>query len=63
MRVMIILRGSEDIESGTMPTEEMLNDMNRFNEELVNAGVMVGGEGCIQRQRAFALHSRTARQQ
>ena len=45
MRFMIILRGDEEIEGGAMPTEEVLNDMNRFNEELVDAGVMVGGEG------------------
>lgn len=45
MRFMIILRGNEEIEGGAMPTEEMLNEMTKFNEELVNAGVMVGGEG------------------
>jgi hypothetical protein len=43
---MIILRGNEEFETkGAMPTEEMLNEMNKFNEELVNAGVMIGGDG------------------
>ena len=45
MRFMIILRGNEDLGASAMPTEEMLNNMNKFNEELVDAGVMVGGEG------------------
>jgi hypothetical protein len=45
MKFMIILRGNEESEAGTMPTKEMLDEMNKFNEELVNAGVMIGGEG------------------
>jgi hypothetical protein len=45
MRFMIILRGNKEIEGGALPTEDDLNRMNEFNEELVNAGVMVGGEG------------------
>ena len=45
MRFMIILRGNEQVEGGAMPTEQMFTDMVKFNEELVNAGVMLGGEG------------------
>lgn len=45
MRFMIILRGNEEIEGGAMPTEQMFDDMTKFNEQLVDAGVMVGGEG------------------
>ena len=45
MRFLIILRGNEAMEGGAMPTEQMFKDMIRFNEELVNAGVMIGGEG------------------
>ena len=45
MRFLIILRGNEEIEGGAKPTEQMFTDMIKFNEELVDAGVMVGGEG------------------
>ncbi|MEP6788394.1 MAG: YciI family protein [Acidobacteriota bacterium] len=45
MRFMIILKGNEQSEAGVMPSEKMLTDMTRFNEELVDAGVMIGGDG------------------
>ena len=45
MRFLVILRGNEEMEQGAMPTEQMFKDMIKFNEELVDAGVMVGGEG------------------
>jgi len=45
MRFLIILRGNEAIEGGALPTEQMFKDMIKFNEELVDAGVMLGGEG------------------
>jgi hypothetical protein len=45
MRFMVIVKGSEQIESGAMPTEAELAEMGRFNEELVRAGVMLAGEG------------------
>jgi len=45
MRVMAIVKANEDSEAGVMPSEEMLTEMGKFNEELVKAGVMVGGEG------------------
>lgn len=45
MRFMIIVKASADSEAGKMPTEKMLRDMGKFNEELANAGVMLAGEG------------------
>ena len=45
MRFMILLKANEDSEAGKMPSEELLAAMGKFNEELVNAGVMLGGEG------------------
>jgi hypothetical protein len=45
MRVMVLVKANEDSESGAMPSTEMLEAMGSYNEELVKAGVMVGGEG------------------
>src|SRR5262245_41720630 len=45
MRVMAIVKASEQSEAGVMPTAEELNEMGKFNTELVNAGVMLAGEG------------------
>jgi len=45
MRFMVLVKASHDSESGVMPDEKMLRDMGNFNEELVNAGVMLAGEG------------------
>jgi hypothetical protein len=45
MRFMVIVRANADSEAGVMPSEELLTQMGRYNEELVKAGVMVGGEG------------------
>jgi hypothetical protein len=45
MRVMVLVKASEESEAGVMPSEELLTAMGRFNEELVKAGVMLAGEG------------------
>lgn len=45
MRFMVIVKADRDSEAGVMPTEEMLADMGRFNDELVKAGIMLAGEG------------------
>ncbi len=45
MRVMVIVKASEESEAGQMPSEEMLAAMGKFNEELAKAGVMLAGEG------------------
>jgi hypothetical protein len=45
MRFMIIVKASEDSEAGALPSEELLTEMGKFNEELVKAGVMLAGEG------------------
>ena len=45
MRVMVIVKASKASEAGEMPDEKLLTDMGRFNEELVNAGIMLAGEG------------------
>lgn len=45
MRFMVIVKASKDTEAGVMPTEQMLTEMGKYNEELVKAGVMLAGEG------------------
>ena len=45
MRVMVIIKASKDSEAGKMPSEKLLTEMGKFNEELVKAGVMLAGEG------------------
>src|SRR5688500_10317105 len=45
MRVMVIIKANEDSEAGIMPSENLLTEMGKFNEELVNAGLMLDGEG------------------
>ena len=45
MRVMVIVKATEDSEAGIMPSEQLLTDMGNYNEELVKAGIMVAGEG------------------
>ena len=45
MRVMVLVKATEDSEAGLMPSTELLEAMGRFNEELVKAGIMLAGEG------------------
>ncbi|MGH7556240.1 MAG: YciI family protein [Gemmatimonadota bacterium] len=45
MRFMLIVKANEDTEAGIPPSEELLTEMLRFNEELAKAGVMLAGEG------------------
>ena len=45
MRFMVIVKASRQSEAGEMPSEQLLADMTKFNEELVNAGVLLAGEG------------------
>jgi hypothetical protein len=45
MRFMIIVKATKDSEAGVMPSEQLLTEMGKFNEELVNAGVMLAGDG------------------
>ena len=45
MRVMVLIKASEQSERGEMPSERLLTEMTAFNEELVKAGVMLAGDG------------------
>jgi hypothetical protein len=45
MRFMVIIKSTKETEAGEMPSEKLLTEMGRFNEQLVKAGVMLAGEG------------------
>ena len=45
MRVMVMVKATKDSEAGVMPETQLLAEMGKFNEELVKAGIMQGGEG------------------
>jgi hypothetical protein len=45
MRFMVLVKADEESEAGVMPSEELLAEMGKYNEELVKAGVMLAGEG------------------
>src|SRR5688572_13014329 len=45
MRFMVIVKANKDSEAGVMPSEQMLTEMGKYNEELVKAGIVLGMEG------------------
>jgi hypothetical protein len=45
MRVMVMIKATRNSEAGVMPSEKLLAEMGKFNEELVKAGVLLAGEG------------------
>ena len=45
MRVVVFVKATAGSEAGVMPTPELVEAMGRYNEELINAGIMLGGDG------------------
>ncbi|ADY63773.1 MULTISPECIES: YciI family protein [Rhizobium/Agrobacterium group] len=45
MRVIVFVKATRSSEDGIMPTTELMEAMGKFNEELVNAGIMLSGDG------------------
>ena len=45
MKVIVMVKATKDSEAGVMPSEQLLSDMGKYNEELVKAGIMLAGEG------------------
>ncbi|WP_447921612.1 YciI family protein [Achromobacter aegrifaciens] len=56
MRFMVQVRATADSEAAVMPTEQLLADMGRFNEELVKAGVMLAGDGLKPSSKGARVH-------
>jgi hypothetical protein len=53
---MVLIKADKNTEAGVMPSERLLTDMGRFNEELVKAGVMLGGEGLHPSAKGARVH-------
>jgi hypothetical protein len=56
MRFMILLKANADTEAGTMPSMELLTAMQKYNEELAAAGVIVAGEGLQASSKGARVH-------
>ena len=63
MRFMVMVKANEDSEAGVMPSEQLLTEMGKYNEELVKAGIMLAGEGLQPSSKGvrvkFSGHQRT----
>jgi hypothetical protein len=53
---MILVKATKDSEAGVMPSRELLAAMGRYNEELVNAGIMLAAEGLHPSSRGVRVH-------
>lgn len=56
MRFMIIVKATADSEAGKLPSTELMTAMGKFNEELVNAGVLLAGEGLHPTAKGARIH-------
>jgi len=56
MRFMVIVKATKDSEAGVMPSEQLLTEMGKYNEELVKAGVMLAGEGLHPSSKGVRVH-------
>ena len=56
MRVMVIVKATKTSEAGAMPSEKLLAEMGAFNEQLVEAGIMLAGEGLHPSSKGKRVH-------
>ena len=56
MRFMVIVHATKDSEAGVMPSEQLLTEMGKYNEELVQAGIMQAGEGLHPSSKGARVH-------
>jgi hypothetical protein len=55
MRVMVMVKATEESEAGEMPTQELLSAMMQYNEELVKAGIMLAGDGLHSSSKGYRV--------
>jgi hypothetical protein len=56
MRVLVMIKANADTEAGVMPSEQLLAEMGKYNEELVEAGIMKAGEGLHPSSKGVRVH-------
>lgn len=56
MRVMVIVKATKESEAGVLPDERLISEMTRYNEELVNAGIMLAGDGLQPSSKGARVH-------
>lgn len=56
MRVMVLIKADKTSEAGEMPDEQLLTEMGKYNEELVNAGIMLDGDGLKPSSKGVRVH-------
>lgn len=56
MKVMVIVKATKSSEAGTMPTTELLEAMGNYNQQLIDAGIMLAGEGLHPSSKAVRVH-------
>jgi hypothetical protein len=56
MIFMILIKANADTEAGVMPSEQLLTEMGKFNEELVKAGIMLAGDGLQPSSKGARIH-------
>ncbi len=56
MRFMVIVKATKESEAGVMPSEQLLAEMGKYNEELVKAGIMLAGEGLHPSSKGVRVH-------
>jgi hypothetical protein len=56
MRFMVIIKADEKSEAGIMPSERLLTEMGKYNEELVKAGIMLAAEGLLPSSKGVRIH-------
>jgi hypothetical protein len=56
MRFMVMVKASKETEAGVLPSEQMLTEMTKYNEQLVKAGIMLSGEGLHASSKGARIH-------
>jgi hypothetical protein len=56
MKVMVLVKASKDSEAGVMPSQQLLTEMGRFNEELIKAGVLLAADGLHPSSKGVRVH-------